>query len=334
MNWRNITYLKSGTPRQQAAYYALQRLKIFERLAAYKPILTGTIPLDIDIPDSDLDVICQVEDLPAFEALLLRYFAAEDGFTLRRQEANGLPVVVCNFEADGWPIEIFAQPRPVRRQNAYRHLVAEARLLLLAEDEAKRNIRQLKGAGLKTEPAFGEYFALPGNPFSTLYNLSDAPDAELRQLITHAEKIRQSCVFCRIARGESEASLVYANAFTLAFMNRRQANRGHVLVIPRRHVQTIFDLDDGLAAELAKTVVKVSRALKEALQVSDLSVWQSNGAAAFQEIPHLHIHLLPRYADDSLVQVYPDLPPLAKRELRDDLAAQIGETMKSSKFKL
>ncbi len=334
MSWHDIAYLKNGTPRQQAAYGVLQRLRLFERLAAHAPILTGTIPLDIDIPGSDLDVICQAEDLTAFETLLTRYFAAEAGFTLRRQEVNGLPVVVCNFEAGGFPVEIFAQPRPVHRQNAYRHLVAEARLLQLAGEAAKRDIRQLKGMGLKTEPAFGEYFALPGDPFSTLYNLSDAPDAELRQLIARAKKIRQDCVFCQIVRGESEASLVYANAFTLAFMNRRQANQGHVLVIPRRHVETIFELDDFLAAELAKTVVEVSRALKKALKVSDLSIWQSNGIAAFQEIPHLHIHLLPRYADDGLLQVYPSLPSPAKRELLDALAARIGETMKSSKFKL
>ncbi len=329
MNWRDIAYLKNGTPRQQAAYGALQGLRIFERLAAHIPVLTGTIPLGIDIPGSDLDVICQAEDLTALETLLTRYFAAEAEFALRRQEANGLPVVVCKFEAGGFPIEIFAQPRPVHRQNAYCHLVAEARLLQLAGDAAKQEIRQLKLSGLKTEPAFGEYFALPGDPFSTLYNLSDAPDAELRQLIVRAKKIWRDCVFCQIVRGESKASLVYANAFTLAFMNRRQANAGHVLVIPRRHVQTIFDLDDFLAAELAKTVVRVSRALKEALQVDDLSVWQSNGAAAFQEIPHLHVHLLPRYADDDLLQVYPNLPPVAKRELLDSLAAEI-----SSKFKM
>ena len=328
MNWRDIAYLKTGAPRQRAAYGVLQRLRIFERLAAHAPILTGTIPLDIDVPGSDLDVICQAEDFDAFEALLTRHFAAAADFRLHRQEVKGMPSVVCNFEAEGFPVEIFAQPRPTRQQSAYRHLLAEARLLQLAGDAAKREIRQLKLSGLKTEPAFGEYFALPGDPYRTLYALSDAPAAELRQLIARAEEIRQSCVFCQIVRGESEASLVYANAFTLAFMNRRQANSGHVLVIPRRHVETIFELDDFLAAEVAKTVVRVSRALQETLDMSDLSVWQSNGAAAFQEVPHLHVHLLPRYADDDLLQVYPNLPPLAKRKLLDDLAAEISSKCK------
>ena len=196
-------------------------------------------------------------------------------------------------------------------------------ILLICKTE-RRAGRRLTTCCNKTEPAFGEYFALPGDPFVTLYNLSDAPDAELQRLIARAEKIRRTCGFCQIVRGESKASLVYANAFTLAFMNRRQANEGHVLVIPRRHVETIFELDDFLAAEVAKTVLKVSRALKEALRISDLSVWQSNGAAAFQEIPHLHIHLLPRYADDGLLQVYPALPPPVKRELLDTLAAAIN----------
>jgi hypothetical protein len=184
--WDDIAYLTAGTPRQQQAYQALRRLKIFEILAGYKPTLVGTIPLDIDLPGSDLDIICQVAGLDPFAQLLRAQFSHRPGFSLRHRRHNQLPVVVCNFVASGFPIEVFGQPRPVKAQNAYRHLVAEARLLALAGPEAKAAIRHLKTKGLKTEPAFGRYFALPGDPYETLLALAGAPDSTLQTVIEQA----------------------------------------------------------------------------------------------------------------------------------------------------
>ena len=68
------------------------------------------------------------------------------------------------------PVELFAQPRPVEEQNGYLHLIAEARLLREGGEEALQAIRQLKFEGVKTEPAFGQYFCLPGDPYESLVN--------------------------------------------------------------------------------------------------------------------------------------------------------------------
>lgn len=80
-------------------------------------------------------------------------------------------------------LEIFGQPLPVTEQNAYLHLLVEARLLSIGGERAKREIRRLKRAGLKTEPAFTRYFRFEGKPYQTLLQLSMLKDSELQALI-------------------------------------------------------------------------------------------------------------------------------------------------------
>ncbi|MEM7030760.1 MAG: DUF4269 domain-containing protein [Chloroflexota bacterium] len=327
MSWDNIAYLASGTTRQQAAYAALQRLDIFSILVGYDPILVGTIPIDLDTPNSDLDIICHVSDLSAFETLLQYNFSSYADFSLKFGSHNNLSVIVCNFTAFGFPFEIFGQPRPTKDQNGYRHMVAEARFLALAEAEARRHLRQLKSMGLKTEPAFAEYFALPGDPYHTLLHLSDAPDTQLQTYIEQAIQIKGECLFCQIVTKELEASIVYEDMYTLAFLNLRQANPGHVLVIPRRHATQIYDLDETLSARVMQTVVKVSRALKRTFAAPGLSIWQSNGEAAGQEIFHVHVHLFPRQHHDGHLNFYADEPLIEDRKHLDSLASQIREAI-------
>jgi histidine triad (HIT) family protein len=134
------------------------------------------------------------------------------------------------------------------------------------------------------------------------------------------------CIFCAIVAGREPASRVYEDADTLAFMNLRQANPGHVLVIPKGHVSTIDQLPLTLAATLAQTVVRVSRAIQAAFAPDGLSVWQSNGVAAGQEIFHVHVHVFSRRAGDGFLAVYPALPPVIPRPELDQLAAQLRAT--------
>ena len=123
------------------------------------------------------------------------------------------------------------------------------------------------------------------------------------------------CVFCRIISGELDAATVYEDESTLAFMNLRQSNEGHVLVVPRKHLEQIYDLDEDTASSLASTICKVARAIRRVYNPDGLSIWQSNGPAAFQEVPHVHWHVFPRYTDDGLLVVYPrDLAGRARTE--------------------
>ncbi len=168
-----------ATARYRRAQRALQALGLFDTLGAYTPVLAGTFPLGIDIPGSDLDIICEARDLAAFERTVIRAFGAQPGFRIARETIRGVESVIASFEYAGFPIEIFGQPRPVSEQNAVRHLRIEARLLAIGGRAARRAIRALKRAGLKTEPAFARYFRLKGNPYEALLELERLSEADL-----------------------------------------------------------------------------------------------------------------------------------------------------------
>ncbi len=183
MNWNDISYLKRGNHRQRQAYAALHSLDIFNRLAAYSPVLVGTVPLSIDIFESDLDVLCYAQDLTAFAALLPELYRWKTNFEMKTRVIRGVPSVVAGFEHAGVPVEIFAQAVPVEQQNGYRHMIVEYRLLTLGGEEMAESIRQLKQDGLKTEPAFAQYLHLDGDPYQALLDLENLDDAALQKLI-------------------------------------------------------------------------------------------------------------------------------------------------------
>lgn len=182
-DWLTIEYLAAGTPRQQAAHAALTRARVMEHLAPWRPLLAGTIPLGIDLPESDLDILCEVWAFDPFLARLQASFGHLPGFTVRRKEVDGLPTVVARFQADSFQVEVFAQPRPVLEQNGYRHMVVEARLLALAGPGAAEAIRAMKAAGIKTEPAFARFFGLAGDPYQALLDLYESDESALRAIV-------------------------------------------------------------------------------------------------------------------------------------------------------
>jgi histidine triad (HIT) family protein len=128
-------------------------------------------------------------------------------------------------------------------------------------------------------------------------------------------------VFTRIIRGELPAAKVYEDEHTIAFMDAGQVNSGHVIVATKRQVEDGLDLDDELAGALFRTVVRVARAVDEAFKPAGITVLQANKPAGWQTVPHVHVHVLPRHADDGVGLVWPRKePPL--EELRA-LAARI-----------
>jgi hypothetical protein len=185
-DWRDLTYLLRGTATQQAAYQALEALRVFPLLRAFDPVLAGTIPLDVDIPGSDLDIVCEAEEGDAFAQCLHDAFGHCVGFALRRDILKGLPTVIAQFTSQGFPVEIFGQPLPMTAQSAFRHMVVEERLLRHGGEEMRQKIRHLKRQGLKTEPAFAAIFALAGDPYDILLGLAELSEEEL------LSRIRQS----------------------------------------------------------------------------------------------------------------------------------------------
>lgn len=128
------------------------------------------------------------------------------------------------------------------------------------------------------------------------------------------------CVFCAIAQGEAPASIVCANDIALAFIDLRQFHPGHTLVIPRKHFHDVRELDDTTGAAFMAMVSRVTRAVGRAFPNQGLSLWHSIGEAAFQEVPHLHIHIHPRFIGDNVMRVYPHVQSNTERSTLDSYA--------------
>ena len=147
-----------------------------------------------------------------------------------------------------------------------------------------------------------------------------------------AEPIPDGCAFCAILAGTLPASLVHADDQAIAFMDLRQAVPGHVLVVPRRHVDTLFDLDEDTAAHLMRIAVRIARAADAAFAPDGLNLWQSNRAAGGQEVPHVHLHVQPRMSGDGMLRIYPGPQPPAPagRDALDAWAGRLRDALQSS----
>ena len=134
---------------------------------------------------------------------------------------------------------------------------------------------------------------------------------------------KDGCVFCDIASGKIAASIAFEDELTMAFVDFRQFHAGHTLVIPRRHLRDVRELDYATGAALMATVSRVTRAVGAIFPNEGLSLWHSIGEAAFQEVPHLHIHIHPRFHDDEVLRVYPNSPATPEKQKRDEYAANL-----------
>jgi histidine triad (HIT) family protein len=106
------------------------------------------------------------------------------------------------------------------------------------------------------------------------------------------------CVFCKIRDGEIPSFKIDEDERTLTFMDINPLTSGHCLVVTRAHAPTLYEADmEDLKAAVA-TAQRVALAIQEALRPDGLNLLQANGAAAFQSVPHFHLHLIPRWQND------------------------------------
>lgn len=170
IDFLKIDYLKNGNERQKAAYQCLTRNQIFEKLKDFDPILTGTIPINIDIPSSDLDVICFYPNKVDFVNRVIANFGQKKDFQLKNTIINDNETVIANFWMDGFEVEIFWQNIPTTAQNAYKHMIIEYQILTKMGEDFRLKIIELKKDGYKTEPAFAKLLNLEGDPYISLMN--------------------------------------------------------------------------------------------------------------------------------------------------------------------
>ncbi len=107
------------------------------------------------------------------------------------------------------------------------------------------------------------------------------------------------CVFCQIAAGELPSVRVHEDEAVIAFMDIHPLRRGHVLVIPREHEQHLHRLPESLRGRLVQTGARVAEALyASALKPAAVHYMVNDGPQAHQTVPHVHLHVLPRYRGD------------------------------------
>jgi hypothetical protein len=164
---------------------ALRRSGVMNTLAEFDPRLAGTLPLGLDLPLSDLDILCHAADPGAFAAVLWAAFRNASSFSLRQQIAGDRPVIA-SFNAHGWPFQVFGQARPVNEQDGWRHFLIERRLLELGGQRFRAAVRRERQRGVKTEPAFAAALRLEGDPFFALLDLERRDDTSLIPLPARA----------------------------------------------------------------------------------------------------------------------------------------------------
>lgn len=134
-----------------------------------------------------------------------------------------------------------------------------------------------------------------------------------------------NCIFCKIANGEIPSSTVYENELFRAILDIAPSAKGHVIILPKQHMVNLFDITETIASNALIIASKIAKAMKQSLGCSGVNLLQNNGEAAGQTVFHLHIHLIPRYENDSM-----NIPwkPLSYSQTEaDDIAKKIRQSL-------
>ena len=107
-----------------------------------------------------------------------------------------------------------------------------------------------------------------------------------------------SCLFCRIASGEVDAHLVWSDDTFVAFLDHRPLFPGHTLLVPREHVEAVWDAPDELLGALAVATKRLSVAIRDAMEAE--GIFNAINSIVSQSVPHLHVHVVPRRRKDGL----------------------------------
>jgi len=135
------------------------------------------------------------------------------------------------------------------------------------------------------------------------------------------------CLFCEIIAGKTPAYFVYEDSTHVAIMDKYPIHRGHTLVMPREHHEKIIDMTPQHVSELFTRVLPIARGVIEATTADGFNIGQNNGRAANQIIPHVHVHVIPRY--NQVAVAWPKRSVADEKDL-EELAAKIRRCIKST----
>jgi histidine triad (HIT) family protein len=138
-----------------------------------------------------------------------------------------------------------------------------------------------------------------------------------------------ACIFCEIIAGNAEASLVYQDKLSIAFMDIRPVNPGHILVVPKQHAAGIAGLPEETGGHLFRIAQKLAAALySSGLHCEGVNFFLADGEAAGQDVFHIHLHVLPRFSGDGFGLVFgPRYSRLPDRSELDEKAQEIRDAL-------
>lgn len=117
---------------------------------------------------------------------------------------------------------------------------------------------------------------------------------------TGDEHMSDNCIFCKLAGGVIPTATLYEDEMFRVILDASPASKGHALIIPKKHFENIYDLDDRTARQIMPLAKKMIGVLTEVLSCDGYNIVQNNREAAGQTVMHFHMHLIPRYKDDGV----------------------------------
>ena len=116
------------------------------------------------------------------------------------------------------------------------------------------------------------------------------------------------CIFCDIVSGKREGHFIYEDNDHVAFLDRYPIDKGHALVVPKKHYEKVTDMESIDVGTLFSKIPHIARGILVATKADAFSLAQNNGRAAKQIIPHVHVHIIPRYNDAGAIWTKRTIP--------------------------
>jgi histidine triad (HIT) family protein len=131
------------------------------------------------------------------------------------------------------------------------------------------------------------------------------------------------CLFCRIIDGEVGSHKVYEDEHAYAFLDIYPTSRGHTVVLPKEHITSFLEMDEEKAAELFASVNRIAKQVIKTTGAAGTNIGINNGLVAGQTVPHVHVHIIPRYENDGGGSMHTIVDSNPDREKLEQLAASI-----------
>lgn len=144
------------------------------------------------------------------------------------------------------------------------------------------------------------------------------------------ETANRNCIFCRIIQKDIPNAIIYENEKFLAFMDKYPINLGHTLIVPKQHYNNILEMPIEIVGEMYSLVPQLAKAITSVINSDGFNINQNNGKSANQIVPHVHVHIVPRYSAEKIKGQWPTRK-IAKMHDLQGLAKKITENL-SNKY--